>query len=71
MKIQYINNKSETEFKKNYEEHEFTFNNFSAPFSPDDFDINIIDLNNIWNNSKSEEILEIDIINNIHSLKKG
>ncbi|WP_300453505.1 hypothetical protein [Fusobacterium sp.] len=70
MKIQYINNKSETEFKKNYEEHEFTFNNFSAPFSPDDFDINIIDLNNIWNNSKSEEILEIDIINNIHSLKE-
>lgn len=70
MKIQYINNKSETEFKKNYEEHEFTFNNFSEPFSPDDFDINIIDLNSIWNNSKSEEIFKMDIMNNIHSLKE-
>ncbi len=71
MKIQYINNKSETEFKKNYEEHEFTFNNFSEPFSPDDFDINIIDLNSIWNNSKSEEIFKMDIMNNIHKMTKS
>lgn len=70
MKIQYINNKSEKEFKKNCEEHEFTFNSFSAPFSPDDFDINIIDLNSIWHNSKSEKITDIDIMNDLDSLKE-
>ena len=69
MNIQYINNYSTEEFKRSFESHNFTFNSFSKPFSLDDFDINIIDLNNIWYNEISEKITDINILNDLDSLK--
>lgn len=70
MNIQYISVNSRVDRNEIFERHNFTFNNFSTPFSLDNFDINIIDLNDIWHNSKSEEILEIEIMNDLYSLKK-
>ena len=70
MKIQYINNFSRSINEKFiFEKHEFTFNNFDNPFSLDEFDINIIDLNNIWENSNSEDIYNINIMDDLKSLK--
>ncbi|WP_289102027.1 hypothetical protein [uncultured Fusobacterium sp.] len=70
MKIQYINNFSISINEKFiFEKHEFTSNNFDNPFSLDEFDINIIDLNSIWENSNSENIYDIDIMNDLKSLK--
>lgn len=70
MDIQYISNQTFQEYKKTFEKYNFTFNNFSSPFSLDSFDINIIDFNNIWTNSNDEEIKNIDIINDLYSLKE-
>lgn len=70
MNIQYISVNSRVDRNEIFERHNFTFNNFSTPFSLDNFDINIIDLNDIWHNSKSEEILEIEIMNDLYSLKE-
>lgn len=69
MKIQYISTGKYIKPKEKIEGHVFFSNNLSAPFSLDDFDINIIDLNNIWENSNSENILEIDAFNDIKSLR--
>lgn len=70
MNIQYISVNSRVDRNEIFKGHNFTFNNFSMPFSLDNFDINIIDLNAIWHNSKSEKIFEIKIMNDLKSLKE-
>ncbi|MBR8701292.1 hypothetical protein IX317_001093 [Fusobacterium sp. DD29] len=69
MKIQYISTRIEAEQTKKINENIFLFSKLSSPFSLDSFDINIIDFNYIWKNSNSENILKIDVINDIDSLK--
>lgn len=70
MKIQYISASIDSSSNKEVHGNTFLFSNLSSPFSLDSFDINIIDLNYIWKNSNSEDILKMDAINDINSLKE-